>query len=111
MSLFYFSSVSLGSVGCHDSNLLSSIFHEPGVGDTLMVGLHDTDAIYSVYNPTYTQYVPDISTVSVTNVSLSTNVPDLTNVYLDTVPDTVSTVTLTLPDPVVTDEFRLQVVL
>ena len=106
MSLFC-SSVSLGSVGCHDSNLLSSIFHEPGVGDTLMVGLHDTDAIYSVYNPvpSFTQYVPDISNVS---VSVTTNVPDLTNVYL--APDTVSTVTLTLPDPVVTsDEFRLQI--
>ena len=111
---FIYSTVSLGSVGCHDSNLLSSIFHEPGVGDTLMVGLHDTDAIYSVYNPVsaYTQYVPDISTVSVTNVSLSTNVPELTNVFqlhADQVPDTVSTVTLTLPDPVVNDEFRLQI--
>ena len=92
------------AVGCHDTNLLSSIFHDSTCGDTLMVDLSDSDGIYSVYNPSFTQYVPDIA-VSVAAV------PDLSSVFAP-LPDTdqVSTVTLTLPDPVVTsDQERLQV--
>ena len=35
----FFSAVSLSSVGCHDTSLLSSIFHETSCADTLMVRL------------------------------------------------------------------------
>ena len=90
-----FSSVSLSSVGCHDASLLSSIFHEPGHVDTTVDSLMvDTDTIYSVYTP-----APGFAQFSVPVQELF---------HLSEAPG--ETVTLTLPEPMVTsDQDRLEI--